>query len=132
MTEPDLATWIEPGSEHPSAESLRDYALGRLPEDDLIQCAAHLETCSGCRQFVETVPGDALVALVQSAKQGDKATSDSAMPLRLHRGFEIMAEIGWDRRLCDLTGPQARTMVQVAVGSFLKSMQDSAPEVPFR
>ena len=44
---------------------------------------------------------------------------------------EIMAEIGWDRRLCDLTGPQARTMVQVAVGGFLKSMQDSAPEAPF-
>ena len=44
---------------------------------------------------------------------------------------EIMAEIGWDRRLCDLTASQAKTMVQVAVGAFLKSMQDSAPEVPF-
>jgi len=94
MTEPDLATWIEPGSVHPCAESLRDYALGRLPEDDLVKCAAHLETCSGCRQFVETVPGDALVALVQSASHGEKASSEASVPLRLHRGFEIMEEIG--------------------------------------
>jgi len=55
----------------------------------------------------------------------------AALSAGLKAMVEIMAEIGWDRRLCDLTGPQAKTMVQVAVGGFLNSMQDSAPEVPF-
>jgi len=44
---------------------------------------------------------------------------------------EIMAEIGWDSRLREISAQQARNMVEVAVGGFLKSMQDSAPEVPF-
>lgn len=44
---------------------------------------------------------------------------------------ELLAEIGWERRLREISAQQARTMVEVAVGGFLKSTQDSAPEAPF-
>ena len=33
---------------------------------------------------------------------------------------EVMAEIGWTTRLCDLTEAQARSLVEVAVGGFLE------------
>ena len=46
---------------------------------------------------------------------------------------EVMAEIGWTTRLCDLTEAQARSLVEVAVGGFLEVSQQpkSACEVPF-
>jgi len=94
MTDDELTTYIQPRSVHPCAESLRDYALGRLPEADLAECATHLETCPSCRQFVETVPGDAFVSLVQKASHADTASSESANPLRLQRGFQLIEEIG--------------------------------------
>jgi hypothetical protein len=55
----------------------------------------------------------------------------AALDAGLKAMAEIMAEIGWERRLCDMTGPQAMNMARAAVGAFLKSMQDSTPEVPF-
>jgi hypothetical protein len=55
----------------------------------------------------------------------------AALSAGLKAMAEIMAEIGWERRLCDVNGPQARNMAQAAVGAFLQSMRDSAPEVPF-
>lgn len=46
---------------------------------------------------------------------------------------EVMAEMGWNTRLCDLTEAQARTIVEVAVGGFFEVMRNVAPsvEVPF-
>ncbi len=48
---------------------------------------------------------------------------------------EIMEEIGWERRLCDLDETQVLTLIEVAVGGFQDAMhatarQDGA-EVPF-
>jgi hypothetical protein len=46
---------------------------------------------------------------------------------------EVMAEIGWTTRLCDLSENQARTIVEVAVGGFFevtRNVEQSAG-VPF-
>jgi hypothetical protein len=37
---------------------------------------------------------------------------------------EVMAEMGWNTRLCDLTEAQARTIVEVAVGGFFEVMRN--------
>ena len=39
---------------------------------------------------------------------------------------EVMAEIGWTTRLCDLTEAQARSLVEVAVGGFFEVSQQRA------
>jgi hypothetical protein len=47
---------------------------------------------------------------------------------------EIMAEIGWLTRLCDLSEAQVLTLIEVAVGSFQDAMRQTAKdpeEVPF-
>jgi hypothetical protein len=48
---------------------------------------------------------------------------------------EIMEEIGWERRLCDLDEAQVLTLIEVAVGGYQDAMQAMAkadePEVPF-
>jgi hypothetical protein len=48
---------------------------------------------------------------------------------------EIMEEIGWERRLCDLDETQVLTLIEVAVGGFQDAMHATArqdgPEVPF-
>lgn len=47
---------------------------------------------------------------------------------------EIMEEIGWERRLCDLDEHQVLTLIEVAVGGFQDAMLAAAksdqPEVP--
>ena len=48
---------------------------------------------------------------------------------------EIMNEIGWLTRLCDLSEEQVLTLIEVAVGGYQDAMQAMAkpegPEVPF-
>ena len=48
---------------------------------------------------------------------------------------EIMAEIGWTRRLNELTEVQAQRLAEAAVDGFQNAMRESAPrsepEVPF-
>ena len=47
---------------------------------------------------------------------------------------EIMAEIGWLTRLCDLSEAQALTLIEVSVGGFQDAMHQAAKdpeEVPF-
>ena len=46
---------------------------------------------------------------------------------------EVMAEMGWNTRLCDLTEAQARTIVEVAIGGFFEVARNSAlsSAVPF-
>ena len=47
---------------------------------------------------------------------------------------EVMEEIGWERRLCDLDEAQVLTLIEVAVGGFQDAMLATAkpdqPEVP--
>ena len=48
---------------------------------------------------------------------------------------EIMEEIGWLTRLCDLSEAQVLTLIEVAVGGYQDAMQaivkHDGPEVPF-
>ena len=48
---------------------------------------------------------------------------------------EIMEEIGWERRLCDLDEAQVLTLIEVAVGGYQDAMQamakSSGEEIPF-
>jgi hypothetical protein len=48
---------------------------------------------------------------------------------------EIMEEIGWLTRLCDVSEVQVLTLIEVAVGEYQDAMQAMAkpegPEVPF-
>ena len=48
---------------------------------------------------------------------------------------EIMEEIGWDRRLCDLDEARVLTLIEVAVGGFHDAMHAMAKsddtEIPF-
>ncbi len=47
---------------------------------------------------------------------------------------EVMEEIGWERRLADLTEPQVLALIEVAVGGFQDAMREIAarnPEIPF-
>ncbi len=81
-------------SEHPCVERLRDFALGRLSEEELIRCSEHLETCLECRRVVESVPADVLVTLVRKSVSADDTRTDSCSDVRLNRGFEILEEIG--------------------------------------
>ncbi len=47
---------------------------------------------------------------------------------------EVMEEIGWERRLADLTEPQVLALIEVAVAAFQDAMREIAasnPEIPF-
>jgi hypothetical protein len=57
-----------------------------------------------------------------------------AMLAALKRVAEAMEEIGWERRLADLTEPQVLALIEVAVGGFQDAMREIAasnPEIPF-
>ncbi len=85
---------VESAPEHPSEDRLRQYALGLLPEGDLIRCAEHLESCHTCRKFASAVQNDGLVTLLQHTSLADSTILTTAGPLRLQRGFELIEEIG--------------------------------------
>jgi hypothetical protein len=51
---------------------------------------------------------------------------------------EVMEEMGWLTRFCDLTEPQVLTLIEVAVGGFQDALRDIAArefkpdtEIPF-
>lgn len=48
---------------------------------------------------------------------------------------EIMEEIGWERRLCDISEEEVLTLIEVAVGGFQDAMHATArqdgSEAPF-
>lgn len=57
-----------------------------------------------------------------------------AMLAAVKRVAEVMEEIGWERRLADLTEPQVLALIEVAVGGFQDAMREIAarnPEIPF-
>jgi serine/threonine protein kinase len=53
--------------EHPTAEELNAFGLGQLDESELSQIEGHLADCDACRQSVESVADDTLIALLKSA-----------------------------------------------------------------
>ena len=49
---------------------------------------------------------------------------------------EILEEIGWQKRLIDLTEPQVLTLIEVAIGGFQDAMHatarsDTSSDIPF-
>lgn len=62
----------------------------------------------------------------------------SAMRHAMKMVAEVMEEIGWNRRLLDLTEPQVLTIIEVTIGGFQDAMREISaantqkfPEVPF-
>ena len=63
---------------------------------------------------------------------------NSAMRHAMQMVADVMEEIGWNRRLTDLTEPQVLTLIEVAIGGFQDAMREISaanepqlPEVPF-
>jgi len=63
---------------------------------------------------------------------------NSAMRHAMQMVADVMEEIGWNRRLADLTEPQVLTLIEVAIGGFQDAMREISaanepqlPEVPF-
>jgi RND family efflux transporter MFP subunit len=54
-------------SDHPAADDLVAFALGRLPEGPAAGLEAHLAGCEACRGAVDRAPADSFVAKVQAA-----------------------------------------------------------------
>lgn len=76
--------------EHPDGSRLESYALGRMPDAELAQLAAHLADCETCRFFVETVSADRLVSLVRNGP----SVASSPTPLPVHPGYALLELIG--------------------------------------
>ena len=61
----------------------------------------------------------------------------SALRHAMQMAAEVMEEIGWNKRLSDLSEQQVLTLMEAAVGGFQDAMRDIAaankqsPEVPF-
>lgn len=62
----------------------------------------------------------------------------AAIHAALKQVAEIMEEIGWDKRLCDLTEAQVLTVLKAAIGNFQDAMHlmhalapDAEAEPPF-
>ena len=65
---------MTPNAMHPDAETLRRFALGRLPGEAMETLERHLRDCVVCGRCVEHVPGDRLVALLRrSPGRGEAA-----------------------------------------------------------
>jgi anti-sigma factor RsiW len=52
-------------------ELVTDYLEGTLPDEDRLELERHLETCDGCRQYVEQM--HATIALTGEARSLDLA-----------------------------------------------------------
>ncbi len=59
---------------HPTTQELADFGLGKLPERAASVVAAHLESCSACRQAVEGVSDDSCLDTVHPAERKDAST----------------------------------------------------------
>lgn len=69
--------------------------------------------------------------MVDLTKQEKVAIREAVKPVA-----KIMEEIGWQKRLCDLSEAQVLTLIDVAVGGFQDAMHATASgradaEVPF-
>jgi serine/threonine protein kinase len=106
-------------SNHPTVETLREYGLGRLPDDAVAVITRHLESCASCRQVVAEMASDSFLArlsdlhirpephLSAGPALGDSPASErgpsalerpsaSALPPELvdHPAYEFLGELG--------------------------------------
>src|SRR5262249_19040348 len=100
---------------HPSAQALALFGNGNLPEAEAATVAAHLESCTDCRQTVAGLPPDSFLGKVRAAKpdgtvlppgtpgpdavRGALAGPDVPVPdlppeLANHPKFRIVRELG--------------------------------------
>jgi serine/threonine protein kinase len=67
---------------HPTPQELAAFGLGKLPEPAAAVVAAHLESCSSCRQAVAGVSSDSSLDMVRAAARKDASTPPkSSAPL---------------------------------------------------
>jgi serine/threonine protein kinase len=59
---------------HPTTQELAAFGLGQLPERAAAVVAAHLESCSSCRQAVAEVSADSCLDMVHFAERKDAST----------------------------------------------------------
>src|SRR5579884_1632391 len=60
---------------HPTTQELAAFELGKLPERSASAVAAHLESCSACRQAVAGVSADSSVDTARAAERKDASIS---------------------------------------------------------
>lgn len=104
---------MQPAVEHPSAERLNDFQLGKLGESDSRTVELHLETCDACCERLYELsqrPGDdRLVARLRQAEGLNRGSADDTAPGRETRpgvagdqtgppqvlaGYEVLGELG--------------------------------------
>jgi len=66
---PEEAATMTPG-EHPDAETLERFVLGRLDRRTMAKVEGHLTDCSECGQAAMQVPDDRLVSLLRVSTAG--------------------------------------------------------------
>ena len=66
--------------DYPAPEQRCGLATVRLDEDVAVEVSLHLAACEACRTAVESVPGDAFMALLKDAvaSAGRSPTRDQA------------------------------------------------------
>jgi serine/threonine protein kinase/formylglycine-generating enzyme required for sulfatase activity len=102
---------------HPSEETLKSFALGKLDEESAQSIGKHLEACSDCRERIEEMPAPSLVGRLRTPQDIDRTSSgrtqsvgtagdrgvgaqapspaDTLPPgLADHPDYEIMRELG--------------------------------------
>jgi formylglycine-generating enzyme required for sulfatase activity len=90
---------------HPSPDTLRELAAGRLSEPDARPVLAHLEICPECRLEATTFGGDDFVARPRAAETAPRAGTLGPAPaagapddvppeLRDHADFEVLRKLG--------------------------------------
>ena len=98
---------------HPSAESLRAFALGRLGDEESAAIEEHLASCAECQQVVEDTPVDSLVETLREPAPAAAGKSAGPQP-------------GLFARLAGILHPSAP---QVAVGPPARCHEDVPPEL---
>jgi len=84
---PDHPNTIQHDASHPTIETIRAFARGRLDGNSLQWIESHISTCSVCCTVLESVPDDTLAELLRSVPI-EKPN------LRLVAGYEIKEELG--------------------------------------
>src|SRR4051812_37465424 len=64
--------------EHPNADQLTAFSLGKLSDAESGRIEAHLENCEPCRLATEAAPDDTLVSLIRSQDTSTDSLSAAA------------------------------------------------------
>ena len=73
---------------HPDLGQLLEFVEGHLSSEDATLVEEHLVGCDHCLQVLEECPADTLIRKLRGVGR------PTGRPLRLHRGYEILEELG--------------------------------------